>query len=109
MDFTSIHNEYLSLQEELHQVQKQLTKSAIEIRLTNDHVYPLAIPLALRKTITTRKNRETREKQDHEKKIQTLRNYFQEHNMKSEVFDPTPYEIPHGESFTDMTDVSEYQ
>lgn len=109
MDFTSIHKEYLSLQEELHQVQKQLTKSAIEVRLTNDHVYPLAIPLALRKTITTRKNQEAREKQDHEKKIQTLQNYFQEHNMISEVFDPTPYEIPHGDSFTDMTDVSEYQ
>lgn len=109
MDFTSIHNEYSNLRQELDHVQNQLTKSAIEVRLSNDHVYPLAIPLALRKTITTRKNQEAREKQDHEKKIQTLRTYFREHNMVSEVFDPTPYEIPHGDSFTDMTDGSEYQ
>lgn len=102
MDFNTVNDEYTRLRKELEQLQGQLTKTAMNVVIAENTEYPLSIPVALRKTTTTHMNRENREKQRNEETLQTLRNYFREHNMISERFDPTPYEIPHSESFTDM-------
>jgi len=102
MEYTAINKEYIRLREEVDNLQSELMKTAVKVAIEKDTVYPLSIPLALRKTTTTHKNRENREKQKNEEALETLRAYFKENNMMSEMFDPTPYEVPHSDSFEDM-------
>lgn len=102
MDFTEANTERIRLKHELEQVQTQLASHEVSIRIQHDHVYTVAIPLALRKTHSTRLHREKREKRENEMTLHQLRTYFRKHNIQSEQFDPTPYEIPHTTSFDDM-------
>lgn len=96
------------LEKQLKNHEKTMTLPIIRVILPNE-TREIYNPVQLRKSIQTLHSREKRENQANEKRLEELRMYFQSQNLLSNTFDPTPYEIPHSDSFDDMLDTSEYQ
>ena len=105
IDYERILREF---QQQLSSVETALSNITILIRLSSTETISISNPIQLRKTFETIHHREKREKREKEKRLEELRQYFQSQNMISQSFDPSPYEIPHSDTFADMLDEAEY-